>query len=81
MKLKQKKSLIEFVAKKNNVNEGLVDFLFTKALRKKVNKDSEFKKIAKDLDKVTKDAVDYFKEKEKQGETIPDSVKKVLGIK
>jgi len=81
MKPSQKKSLIEFVSKRNNVSEGIVDLLFRKVLARKIKKDPNFKKVAKELDDATKDAQDYFKQQEKEGYNVPDEVKKALGMK
>lgn len=81
MKPSQKKSLIEFVSKRNNVSEGIVDLLFRKVLAQKIKKDPNFKKVAKELDDATKDAQDYFKQQEKEGYNVPDEVKKALGMK
>lgn len=81
MKPSQKKSLIEFVSKRNNVSEGIVDLLFRKVLAQKIKRDPNFKKVAKELDDATKDAQDYFKQQEKEGYNVPDEVKKALGMK
>ena len=64
----QKNRLIEVIAKKHQVSEDFVGQLFKYILSRKLMKDPEIKKMAKNLDKVTQDAKDIFDKKIKSGE-------------
>jgi replication initiation and membrane attachment protein DnaB len=80
----QKKRLVSAVAKQHNMNEGIVSTLLKYVLAKKLMRDPDIKRIAKNLDKVTKDARAKFDDMEAKGEVkrTPEliALRKSLGI-
>ena len=64
----QKNRLIEVIAKKHQVSEDFVGQLFKYVLSRKLMNDPEIKRMAKNLDKVTKNAKNTLDKKIKSGE-------------
>lgn len=75
----QRQKIKEALIKKHNLNEGFIEYLFGKALIRKLKNDKEFVSLAKRLDKDMDDIKKKVKDLEKNGEEIPYLYKHILG--
>ena len=69
------------LAKKHNMNEGLVGWVFGKVLTRQLKKDKELNSIVNNLDKSLGKLQDRVKQMKKNGEEIPPSFKHILNMK
>jgi len=77
----KKNKIKEFISKKHDMKEGVVDYIFGKKMVSTLQKDDDFLKLAKNLD----NDMDALRKKvdrmQKNGERIPHSYKAILNIK
>jgi hypothetical protein len=77
----KKNKIKEFISKKHDMKEGVVDYIFGKKMVSALQKDDDFLKLAKNLD----NDMDALRKKvdrmQKNGEKIPHSYKAILNIK
>jgi|LakMenEpi03Aug12_release.lakeMendotaPanAssembly.Ray.scaffolds.fasta_scaffold17763_8 hypothetical protein len=77
----KKNKIKEFISKKHDMKEGVVDYIFGKKLVSTLEKDDNFLKLARSLDN-DMDALRKKVEKmQKNGERIPYTYKAILNIK
>jgi hypothetical protein len=83
MKLTEEQSMkiSNALAKKHNMNEGLVGWIFGKALTSQLMKDKKLNSIVKDLDNNLQKIKDEVEQMKKRGEEIPPSYKHILNMK
>lgn len=71
-----RKRIKEYFVKKYNINEGFIEWLFGKALVRRLENDPEFVAKAKELDKSLKDYDEMVAwARSPKGTPIPDHVK------
>lgn len=78
---RKKRKIKEFISKKHDMKEGIVDYIFGKKLVSNLEKDDDFLKLAKNLDNdmdILRKKVERMK---KNGEKIPHSYKAILNIR
>jgi hypothetical protein len=74
----QKKIIKDYLTKKYNLKEGIIDYVFGKILVKKLKNDKNFVKLAKDLDKrlqTTKNLLQWHADK---NQPLPDSIAQII---
>jgi len=83
MKLTKEQStqISSALAKKHNMNEGLVGWVFGKVLTRQLKKDKKLNKIVSDLDDSLSALQKEVERMQKNGETIPPSYKQILNMK
>ena len=83
MKLTEKQSnkISNALAKKHNMNEGLVGWVFGKVLTRQLKKDKKLNRIVGDLDNALSKLQDEVERMQKNGEEIPPSYKQILKMK
>ena len=69
------------LAKKHNMNEGLVGWVFGKVLSRQLKKDKKLNRIVGDLDNALSKLQDEVERMQKNGEEIPPSYKQILNMK
>jgi hypothetical protein len=83
MKLTKEQSdkICNALAKKHNMNEGLVGWVFGKVLSRQLKKDKKLNSIVAKLDTALGDLQDEVERRKKAGEDIPPSYKQILNMK
>jgi len=69
------------LAKKHNMNEGLVGWVFGKVLSRQLKKDKKLNRIVSDLDSALQNLQKEVERMKKNGEEIPPSYKQILNMK
>ena len=77
----QIKTISSALAKKHNMNEGLVGWVFGKVLTRQLKKDKKLNRIVGDLDNALSKLQDEVERMQKNGEEIPPSYKQILNMK
>lgn len=76
-----KKKIKEFISKKHDMKEGIIDYIFGKKMISKLEKDKDFLAMAKKLDDDMQKLRDEVEDMKKRGEKIPHSYKAILNIR
>lgn len=76
-----KTKIKEVLQTKHFVKEGIIDYIFGKALSRKLSKDKEFLKLAKRVDDDMSRIRKKVKDMEAKGEEIPARYKAYLNLK
>lgn len=76
-----KNRIKEVLQTKHFVREGIIDYIFGKALVRKLSKDREFLKLAKKVDDDMSRIRKKVKDMEANGEEIPARYKTYLNLK
>jgi hypothetical protein len=75
----QDKSLFREIQSRHNLKEGILSMIFKKKLKSALMKDKDLQKALKDGDKYLDKTKKWIKDQEKQGNKIPDYLKKMVG--
>lgn len=83
MKLTNEQSgiITNALAKKHNMNEGLVGWIFGKVLTAQLKKDKKLNSIINDLDNNLANLKKEVEKMKRNGEEIPASYKQILNMK
>lgn len=77
----KKNKIKEFISKKHDMKEGIVDYIFGKKLVSNLEKDDDFLKLARNLDNDMDALRKKVERMQKNGERIPHSYKAILNIR
>ena len=77
----KKNKIKEFISKKHDMKEGVVDYIFGKKLVSNLEKDDDFLKLARNLDNDMDALRKKVERMQKSGEKIPHSYKAILNIR
>ena len=80
--MKLTKEQVEYLKNtKSFQHEGILGTIFAKLLKKKLKNDKDFTKAVDDADSAMEKLQARIKDMESRGETVPDGIKKYLGMK
>lgn len=77
----QSKKISSTLAKKHNMNEGLVDYIFGKVLTRQLKRDKKLNKITNNLDNALNNLKKEVERMKQNGEEIPSEYKRILNMK
>ena len=73
------KSLFKEIQSRHNLKEGILSMIFKKKLKSALMQDKDLQQALKDGDKYLDKTKKWIKDQEKQGNKIPDYLKKMVG--